>query len=179
MPKQIEINPGDRVNVAARSNRIGLRGLLAALVGGAVLAFMLDPDRGRSRRAVTADRVAGTARRTRRHVGRIGRRVGSTVAGWRERAAHAGETGADQLDDIALAHRVESELFRDQSVPKGRLNINVENGVAVLRGTVDDEGMIASLERKVLRIPGVVGVRNLLHRTGTPAPNWPETAGAR
>ena len=33
---------------------------------------------------------------------------------------------ADQLDDTALAHRVESELFRDQSVPKGRLNINVE-----------------------------------------------------
>ena len=179
MPKQIEIKPGDRVNVAARPNRIGLRGLLAALVGGAVLAFMLDPDRGRSRRAVTADRVAGTARRTGRHVGRIGRRVGSTVAGWRQRAAHAGKTDADQLDDTALAHRVESELFRDQSVPKGRLNINVENGVAVLRGTVDDEAMIASLERKVLRIPRVVGVRNLLHRTGTPAPNWPSTAGAR
>lgn len=179
MSKTIEINPGDRVDVTARPNRIGLRGLLAALVGGAVLAFMLDPDRGRSRRALTADRVAGTARRTRRQVGRLGRRVGSTVTGWRQRAIHAGDPAAVGHDDTALAHRVETELFRDQAVPKGRLNINVENGVAVLRGMVDDEAMIASLERKVLRIPGVAGVRNLLHRTGTPAPNWPETAATR
>lgn len=179
MAKMIEINPGDELGVTARPNRIGLPGLAVAAAGGALLAFLLDPDRGRTRRALAADRLGGTGRRLGRRLDRLGRRVTATVAGLRERAAHEGEGSAD-LDDAALAHRVETELFRDQAVPKGQMNINVENGVAVLRGAVDDEAMIAAVERKVLRIPGIVGVRNLLHRAGTPAPNWPpESVGSR
>ena len=42
--------------------------------------------------------------------------------------------------------RVESELFRDPSVPKGRLNINAEHGVVVLRGVTDSPDQIRTLE---------------------------------
>ena len=38
-------------------------GYVVAALAGAILAFFLDPDRGRSRRAVTADRLAALARR--------------------------------------------------------------------------------------------------------------------
>ena len=173
MPKSAEIDSGDRADVRARPNRIGVKGLAVAAAGGALFAYLLDPDRGRSRRAVAGDRLAATGRRTARQLGRIGRRTGSTAQGWLARARHLGPTGRPDPDDVTLTHRVESEVFRDPDVPKGRMNINVENGIVVVRGTVEDEAMIPVIERRIQRIPGVVGVRNLLHRNGTPAPNWP------
>jgi hypothetical protein len=178
MPKSVEIASGDRVDVEARPNRIGVRGLALAVAGGALLAYLMDPDRGRARRALTADRIGATGRRTARQLGRLGRRTDATIRGWLARARHLGPSGRPDPDDVTLAHRVETEVFRDPEVPKGRMNVNVENGVVVVRGSVDDEAMIATIERRIQRIPGVVGVRNLLHRNGTPAPNWPRESTA-
>lgn len=174
MPERtVEISPDEGVRVEARPNRIGLRGVAVALAGGALLAFLLDPDRGRSRRALAGDRIAGIARRSARQTGRFGRRVAATVRGWQARANHLGQNGEVFRDDVSLAHRVETEVFRDPEIPKGRMNVNVEQGVVVVRGTVDDPAMAERIERRILRIPGVVGVRNLLHPPGTPAPTWP------
>lgn len=174
MPERtVEISPDEGVRIEARPNRIGLRGLAVALAGGALLAFLLDPDRGRGRRAVAGDRVAGTARRVGRQAGRFARRAAATVRGWQARANHRGQNGEPYPDDVSLAHRVETEVFRDPEIPKGRMNVNVEQGVVVIRGTVEDPSMAERIERRVLRIPGVIGVRNLLHAPGTPAPTWP------
>jgi hypothetical protein len=178
MAKSVEIAPGDRVNVTARPDRIGVRGLALGVAGGALLAFLFDPDRGRSRRAVAADRVAGTGRRALHRMGRAGRWTGATVQGWVARAQHLGSTGETNPDDATLADRVETEVFRDSDVPKGRMNVNVENGIVVVRGTVDDQALISTIERRIQRIPGVAGVRNLLHLTGTPAPTSAERSTA-
>src|SRR3954464_9929170 len=43
-----------------------------------------------------------------------------------------GEAGG--IDDTTLARKVETEIFRDDSVPKGDTNINSEFGVVFLRG---------------------------------------------
>ncbi|HEU5263028.1 MAG TPA: BON domain-containing protein, partial [Gaiellaceae bacterium] len=58
---------------------------------------------------------------------------------------------------------VESEVFRDPSIPKGRINVNAENGVVVLRGEVDSADLVDRLERAVRDVQGVRGVENLLH----------------
>jgi hypothetical protein len=142
------------------------------LLGGAVgalLAYFFDPDRGRSRRAQTEDRLMGLLRRGGRRAERIGRRVGAEAYGLRQKAAHRREEDKD-LDDVTLAHKVESELFTDPAIPKGRINVNVEEGVVVLRGTAAPEEA-ESLTNAALRISGVRGVENLLHLPGTPAPN--------
>jgi osmotically-inducible protein OsmY len=146
-------------------------GLLAALaVGvGALLAFMLDPARGRSRRAYARDRAAATARRTARTLGRTGRVVGANVAGLRQKAANMGATG-EVPNDATLAHKVESVLFRDPGVDKGRINVNAEDGVVVLRGVAESTDQIRTLEERVRDIDGVEDVENLLHLPGTPAP---------
>jgi osmotically-inducible protein OsmY len=73
-------------------------------------------------------------------------------------------------DDVTLTRKVESELFRGTDVPAGAVNVNVKNGVLVLRGQLERPEDIEELERKARRIPGVAEVENLLHVAGTPAP---------
>jgi hypothetical protein len=146
-----------------------VRALLIAVGLGAVLAYLFDPDRGRSRRALATDQIGGLARHTARRVERLDRRARAQVEGWRAGLQHLGPRGQRDPDDATLAARVQTELFRDKSVPKGRMNINVEHGVVVLRGTLDDASMAAAMERKIHRIPGVRGIRNLLREAGAEA----------
>ena len=75
-----------------------------------------------------------------------------------------------QPDDVTLAHMVESELFRDEQVPKGQININAENGKIVLRGQVEKPEMIRDLEDRARNVHGVHDVENLLHLPGAEAP---------
>src|SRR5262245_25482239 len=85
--------------------------------------------------------------------------------------AEARREKAPEFDDATIAHRVETELFRDHDVPKGHINVNAENGRVYLRGQVADEELIARLERSARDVRGVRGVVNLLHTPGTPAPH--------
>ena len=65
---------------------------------------------------------------------------------------------------------MESAIFRDPAVPKGRININAERGRVVLRGEVDQVEQISALEAAARQMLGVTDVENLLHIPGTPAP---------
>jgi osmotically-inducible protein OsmY len=144
-----------------------MKTLLLGLGLGAVLEFLLDPRLGRRRRALVRDRVAATARRGWHRIGRIGRKATSDVAGMGERITHLSVAGVRSADDAALKARVETELFRDPEVPKGRININVEDGVVVLRGELDRPGQITAIVAKARTIPGVADVESLLHLKGT------------
>jgi hypothetical protein len=140
---------------------------LGAAVGG-LLTFLLDPDRGRSRRARYADQLAAGARRAAFQLGRGSRLAAGRLAGAAEELKHAGD-GQPMPNDPALTSKVETELFRDPSIPKGRININTEQGVVVLRGEVDNADQSREIERRARRIPGVVEVENLLHLPKQPA----------
>ena len=74
------------------------------------------------------------------------------------------------LNYADLIVRVESEVFRDPSIPKGDINVNAEFGKIVLHGQVDDEKQMAQIIEAVRRVPGVQGVVSYLHPKGTPAP---------
>jgi hypothetical protein len=143
---------------------------LAAALIGAAFAYFFDPDRGRARRAVTRDRLAGVSRRGARMAGRQARHVGSDVQGMQERMAHAGGDEDRALDDATLAQKVMTELFRDRSVPKGAVSVNAENGIVYLRGEIEDPATISMLVERARNVGGVVDVENLLHLPGEPAP---------
>src|SRR5438552_261287 len=113
-----------------------LRYILTAALGGA-LVYFLDPDKGKRRRHMARDRAAATARHTSRLVGTRVRYATSTAHGLAEKAAHSRDEEVLPLDEATLAHKVESEIFRDPAIPKGNININVEDGVVVLRGQLD------------------------------------------
>ena len=143
-------------------------GLLGAAAGAAA-AFLLDPVRGTARRTQLVDRTAAWWRDTTGSIERGSRYVGSTVEGKAQALKHGGES-EPMPNDASLAMKVESELFRDPKVPKGDININVEQGVVVLRGEVGDAGMSERLEKAARAVPGVWEVENLLHLPGEPAP---------
>ena len=150
--------------------------LALAAAAGAALMYLLDPDQGRRRRAMARDQLFGTARRTGRQAARAGRRVTAQASGVTQKAMHLRPEQKPPPDDVTLARKVESELFRDPDVPKGQININVQEGVVVLRGELDRPEQIQEIEAAARKVQGVRDVENLLHLRGTPAPG---TAAAR
>ncbi|MDQ4030682.1 MAG: BON domain-containing protein [Actinomycetota bacterium] len=141
-----------------------------AAAAGAALAFFLDPTSGRRRRATAAQRVPGFFRHRSREAGRLGRSVSAEAYGLKQKATHLRERPKGDLDDATIAHKIETELFRPADVPKGQINVNVQEGVVQLRGEVPNPDMIDDLVAKARSIQGVRDVENLLHLPGTPAP---------
>ncbi len=136
---------------------------------GAALAYFFDPQNGKRRRSMTRDRTAGFFRGTGRRAGRVGRGVAGEAYGVSQKVQHLKEEPKD-FDDVTLARKVETELFRPADVPKGKINVNVANGVVVLRGEAATPDMIDDLVDRARDVQGVRDVENLLHLPGTPAP---------
>ena len=134
---------------------------------GALIAYFFDPDNGHRRRALARDRIPALLRRS---SDRAGRAVKSEVKATTKKMAHRKEAEKPQPDDVTLAHKVETEIFRDADVPKGQINVNAENGKVILRGEVDQPSMIKDLEERTRKVQGVREVENLLHTPGEAAP---------
>ena len=128
----------------------------------------------------SAGSVVGT---TLRVSTRLGLRVARDAVGLGRRAAQFGQT-PDQtagpapkpdMDDVTLARKVESEIFRADDAPKGAVDVNVVDGVVWLRGEVKHPEQIRELQHKAESVPEVQGVENLLHLPKTPAPTRVDT----
>jgi len=116
---------------------------LGLLVGGALGAaalYFFDAEKGEERR----QSIIGAA--------------GSLTGG-----------GADDMaeHDQMVTGRVETELFRDASIPKGQISINTVDGVVYLRGTANSQEQIDTVERRIKGIEGVEAVINLLRLPAT------------
>jgi osmotically-inducible protein OsmY len=142
-----------------------------AAAGGALVAFLFDPVSGRRRRAQLGQRVPAFFGRRGRQLSRVAGHVSSDAYGAKQRLVHGQrEEKEGALNDPALARKVETEIFRDPDVPKGRIDVNAENGVVILRGEVENDTLIRDLEAKTRSVQGVRDVENLLHTPGTEAP---------
>jgi osmotically-inducible protein OsmY len=75
-------------------------------------------------------------------------------------------------DDVSLARKVETHIFRPHDAPKGDVSVDVEAGVVYLRG-VADQPWRDRFGTEALQVPGITGVKNLLHAPGTPTPPAP------
>jgi osmotically-inducible protein OsmY len=145
---------------------------LAGAALGAAAAFFLDPQGGARRRNMARDKARSNLKSS----------GGGAAAAARQAAGKARGTVSavtpsmpgSQPDDVTLARKVETEIFRPADAPKGQVTVNAENGVVFLRGEVE-EGWIERLGADAERVDGVKAVRNLLHRPGTEAPVAPAT----
>lgn len=146
--------------------------MLAFVAGtgaGAAAGFLLDPAEGRRRRHMLRDRMAAKLRRGSREAGKQARNVAGKAQGV---VAGATPPGRDpsELNDPALEAKVETELFRPPEMPKGSVDVNVEDGVVFLRGEVEDREQMQAVIERARAVEGVSQLESLLHLPGEPAP---------
>ena len=162
-----------------RRGREGVAGsapamLIAVAAGGlalgALLEYLLDPRAGRRRRHTARDRALSRMRRGERRALVRARRAESHAIGVARRTINARRRAEEPLDDVTLAQKVESQLFRRANVPKGQVSVNAEEGVVFLRGVMERQDDIERMGEEARRIEGVRAIENLVHLPGTPAP---------
>jgi osmotically-inducible protein OsmY len=137
-------------------------------VAGAAAAHFLDPDSGRRRRHEMRDQAqakatgaASTVQAQAHHAAGMAKGAASSVT--------PGHTRLEEPDDVTLARKVETHIFRAHDAPKGTVSVDVQAGVAYLRGVAPPE-WIARLGNEAQHVDGISGVKNLLHSPGTPTP---------
>jgi hypothetical protein len=88
---------------------------------------------------------------------RFGLKLGAQVFG-----ALQSRFGGGGVDDATLQRRVEAEIQASRRAPKGKVEVNVAEGVAWLRGEVKTKTAIEELETRAGSVEGVDRVENLL-----------------
>lgn len=136
------------------------REFLYGLVFGAGLMYLLDPDRGRRRRALIRDQVVhgihgledvGEAAAAR------GRDLRNRAQGVMAEAR--GRLGREEVEDVVLEQRVRSELGRLVSTP-GSILVTAEHGRVTLAGYA----ILSEVERLVEGVHDVRGVHDVIDR---------------
>ena len=80
----------------------------------------------------------------------------------RERAAKSSESIGSSLDDAWIHTKIRSQLFGEGEFPGGSLNVDVNNNVVTLRGTVATKADGTKAEQIATDTDGVKSVRNQL-----------------
>lgn len=165
-----------RARTETRKPRAKKRSILTTGALGAVLAYFFDRGRGPSTSLQgegPGDCHPSAAQEAGRPAGPQGR-----VRGLRRMATDdpCRSRGSPHRRRDAEAQEVETELFGKPDVDKGKIVVNVEDGLVVLRGEVANSEQMNELTQGVMQIPGAVGVENLLH---LPQERPPNKAAAR
>ena len=133
----------------------------SGMVVGAGLMYMLDPARGKRRRALVRDQVVHGAH----ELGDVGDRIAGKSQDLRHRARGAlAETRArwrqEEVDDDVLEARVRAEIGRVASDP-GAIEVTARNGRVTLTGSVP-EGETQDLLATVGSVRGTEEVESRL-----------------
>jgi uncharacterized membrane protein len=133
--------------------------ILGGLGLGAGLMYILDPERGKRRRALVRDRFASDVSQLRHGMGKVNRdirnRSGGVVAFGRKLVK-----GERMIDDEVLAPRVRSSIGRVVSHPHA-IEVSAQDGVITLRGPILEDELDPALT-ETASVPGVKRVKNLL-----------------
>lgn len=146
----------------------------AGLGLGTGLMFLLDPDRGKRRRAMLRDKCAWSARKT-------GEAMEVTARDLKNRAQGIASSvqsrfSSEPVDDLKLSDRVRSKMGRVVSHP-GAVEVTAHDGVVTLAGPILTEE-VPYLLAEVNRVSGVNEVVNNLE-THAQAENHPALQGGR
>jgi len=122
------------------------------------LMYLVDPDRGRRRRALVKDKLSNSLHTGIHAMGTAGRDVAHRANGLVARARRAFQSEAP--DDDVLIERVRAQLGRAVSHPHA-IHVQAEEGYVTLRGPIPHDE-VKPLMRAVARVRGVSGIVNAL-----------------
>ena len=148
-----------------------LRSWIVAGTLGTSLALLFDGDQGRRRRDRLLRRGRDLLEYASRRAGQNAATITGAVYGNAQEKIRVQRLDRSMPDDNTLRDRIESEAFAHNTAPRGEYNVNVENGIAVLRGQLATQDDIQMLIGLVSEVADVRGVESFLHTPGTPAPN--------
>jgi hypothetical protein len=146
----------------------------AGLGLGTGLMFLLDPDRGKRRRALLRDKCAWSARKTGETAQVTARDLRNRVQGIANSVQSTFRS--EPVDDGKLTDRVRSKLGRNVSHPRA-IEVSVQNGRVTLSGPILSEE-VPYLLACVNRVSGVKEVVNHLELHDE-ADNHPALQGGR
>jgi hypothetical protein len=131
--------------------------LLGGLGLGAALMYVLDPERGRRRRALVKDKAVKVTHKT-------GDALGAKSRDWKNRAAGVAAevkslTRKENVSDPVLEDRVRAEIGRVVSTP-GAIEVTSTAGVVTLSGTV----LAKEVDDLISAVRGVRGVEDVQNR---------------
>lgn len=139
-----------------------VRDFLIGAAVGAAGAYFLDPDNGTRRRDIARDRSMAAGRDLAREAERKASYASGVAQGVAAKATPGTGRDAEELNDPALASKVESEIFRAPDAPKDKVNVNVENHVVYLRGKLDSGDQAKALVEAARKVDGVRDVESLI-----------------
>ena len=106
-------------------------------------------------------------------VGPVAGRAPSPAKGAEGAAPTRSSRRLEDPDDVSLARKVETEIFRPADAPKGDVSVDVQDGVALPARHGRTRSGSRRLDEDAADVDGVKGVENLLHAPGTAAPQQP------
>lgn len=147
-----------------------LRAFVKGAALGAAAAYLFDPVNGNGRRSRLRDQAGAMMRRGQERADDLSRHASNVIEGKLQELA-----GTDDLDrpmdDTTIADRIRSEVLGRRDLRADDVVVNVEDGVAYLRGQVPTAGTLEDIVDRTRAIAGVRSVENLTHLPGAPAPN--------
>ncbi len=148
--------------------------LLGGLGLGAALMYVLDPERGKRRRAIVRDKAVSASKKA-------GGSLGARSRDWKNRAKGvAAEVRSlartEEVSDPVLEERVRAEIGRVVLTP-GAIEVLSMAGVVTLSGAV----LASEVDDLISAVRGVEGVEDVLNRLEmhTNADDVPALQGAR
>lgn len=131
--------------------RIGV--FTAGVASGAALAYLVDPDRGRSRRARLSDQSKAKARDMKRSM-KSGLEYQRGVAKGVVHDLTEPLRPNRQFDDETLLQKLKSEALGYWDHPD-TIEVDISDGIVRLTGDVDDEESRDQLVKLIRRVDGV------------------------
>ena len=134
--------------------------LAKAFIAGAGAAYLFDPAQGRHRRRHVLNRMA--------QVGRLGPRI---RRGLTDRSAPSSASSIP-VDDPTALQLIQRDVLGGVGVSTDEVEVEVNDGVATLRGSVATASLADDLIQQVSLIPGVRDVAAMLRigsESGEPA----------
>ena len=139
---------------------------IRAFLAGIGVAYLFDPQQGKRRRRVLRDRALRLVRRGARLGVKRLRFAAGFVTGLVARARGRVVPPERVVDDGTVVQRIRSEALREVGVSTSDVDVEVRDGVAVLRGAVATRSLADDLVTRVRGVPGVRDVESALDVVG-------------
>lgn len=134
--------------------------LISGVAIGAASAYLLDPDRGRSRRTRLYDQTSAVARKATRKSRSWIRYQKGAARGVAHKLSEPFREEGQFVDDDKLLQKVRSEALGHWDPASDDIEIDVDHGIVTLKGSVGTPGAHAELIDLIRRVDGVEAIQD-------------------